>query len=393
MEVSLYSLLMAILWSSTFILLLFAVRRVTNLIVRFGMLPMVALFLGCIIRIAFPWDIHGFTEPIVSTRVYAAVNTLLYQPLLPESASGPVLTPIWILLGVWIAGTAVYLFHDTRQYLKDLHQAHIRDDCEDEAILSQAQEIADQLNIKHFHLLQDPGVRIPYVCGFLYPRVFLPVGNYTEKEYEYSLLHEFNHWKNRDMIVRALALLFCDVFWWNPCSYLLLKDMNHTLEMRCDASVVGDKSAAVRTEYVETLFSMVEKAVLSDQEKKKRRVRMTSQLSGEEFDKKRFEQRVTMAIQYKTSRKRDRLVIIFMTALLAVLLTFSYRYIIQPGYEVPTDDLKLNAGYTRVVNTDGYLVRINDNTYEVYIGGNFAQEVDKETADMMLQDGFVLREN
>lgn len=393
MEVSLYSLLMAILWSSTFILLLFAVRRVTNLIVRFGMLPMVALFLGCIIRIAFPWDIHGFTEPIVSTRVYAAVNTLLYQPLLPESASGPVLTPIWILLGVWIAGTAVYLFHDIRQYLKDLHQAYIRDDCEDEAILSQAQKIADQLNIKRFHLLQDPGVRIPYVCGFLYPRVFLPVGNYTEKEYEYSLLHEFNHWKNRDMIVRALALLFCDVFWWNPCSYLLLKDMNHTLEMRCDASVVGDKSAAVRTEYVETLYSIVEKAVLSDQEKKKRRVRMTSQLSGEEFDKKRFEQRVTMAIKYKTSRKRDRLVIIFMAALLAVLLAFSYRYIIQPGYEVPMNDFSLNEGYAVVNEVNGYLVKTSENTYAVYMDNQFIQEIDEAGAELMLNNGFELKKD
>lgn len=391
MEVSLYSLLMAVVWSSLYIILLLSIRAVTNLIVRFGVLPLVVLYLGCIFRMLFPYDIHGFTEVIQSETVYAALDTLLNKPILPKVINGFSITPIWILFGIWIIVTLVLLLRDVRDYYKISNIARCQPVITSGPAYDCALMIAQELDIKRFRLIITDIVTIPCVSGFIYPTVFFPVGEHTEQEYRYSFLHEFSHWKNGDVYVRALSMLFFDLFWWNPCSYLLLKSMNKTLELRCDVSVVGKKSIESRTEYVDVLYSMAVKG--SNNQHKKKYMRLTSAMSENKFDEKFFKQRVDMAIDYIHNHKRNRLVTIFTVAFLIVSLVFSYRYIIQPYYKAPLKDFETESGYSIVTPQNEYLVLNSDGSYSLYIDDVLIQVLSQEAADNLLNDGFTLINN
>lgn len=73
--------------------------------------------------------------------------------------------------------------------------------------------------------------------GVLHKRIILPDRDYTETELRYVLLHEYTHFLNHDTVVKLLVTLFCMIFWWNPVVYLLQKDLEQTLEIKCDLSV------------------------------------------------------------------------------------------------------------------------------------------------------------
>ncbi len=56
-------------------------------------------------------------------------------------------------------------------------------------------------------------------------------------ELRYVLLHEYTHFLNHDTVVKLLVTLFCIIFWWNPVVYLLQKDLEQNLEIKCDLSL------------------------------------------------------------------------------------------------------------------------------------------------------------
>lgn len=391
LEVSLYSVFMGVLWSSIFILLLLALRKVTDLIIHFGAYPLVVLFLGCFIRMVFPWDIHGFTKPISSPGVYNAVNVVLKYKLVPESAFGFSITPIVLLLVVWGIGTVILLIQDVWDYAKFLRDVRRIGFTMDTQLYDEAIEIAAMLHIRRIRLVVSDSIDIPFVCGLFVPIVCFPAGEYNKKERYYSLLHELAHWKSGDIKIRALTLLFFDLFWWNPCAHLLQKGMGDTLEMRCDAFVNKTHSVENREEYVETLVSMTKKAKAHQETSKRKRVRLIAKLTDQDIDLNLFAQRVAISREYKENPVRDRLVFLFMTVFMAVTLVFSYRYILQPYFEVPQEQYETELGLGDLSQNNSYIVLEPDGTYSIYVEGRFLRHLTSESAEFLMDLGIPVK--
>ena len=68
------------------------------------------------------------------------------------------------------------------------------------------------------------------------------------------LKHEWQHHVGRDALVKLLIQLLCCVMRWNPFVYLLKRNLNQTLELKCDAKVIQGLGEEQKTRYAEALL-------------------------------------------------------------------------------------------------------------------------------------------
>lgn len=389
MEVSFYSLLMSVAWSSFFCILLCLLRKFKKGYLYYNIAPLSILLFGCIFRCILPLDFPGFTQNIFSTNFYVLVDTALYSPM--TWLGGPLrkLTPLSIFSLIWLGGTLLLFFTFFTSYFKRVYRLWaIYEEVESGLAYETAVDICKKQKIKRFRIFKDESIHVPYVCGLLYPRVVLPDVEYTATEFRYILGHELAHWNNHDMWVRLITILICYLFWWNPIIYLLLFRMDVTLEFRCDASVVasGCIEDDERLDYLNTILRVIE-------EKRESRWRqqlfeVQSELVKKRISKEDFQRRIDIIGNYKPNSKKDRRIAIFTIALMAVMLVFSYRFIIQPYFYVEPTSIQEGIGHSRMLPENTYLVENEDGTYSVYVNNSLYMSLSTDGGQQLIHDGF-----
>ena len=99
------------------------------------------------------------------------------------------------------------------------------------------------------------GIRIPFVIGAMYPKIYLP-SEFMEKEFGYIILHEKYHIRRKDHILKPLALMALTIHWFNPLVwvsfFLAVKDM----EMSCDEAVLQRLTEEEKYDYTKALLQL-----------------------------------------------------------------------------------------------------------------------------------------
>lgn len=391
MQISFYSLLMTVVWSSVFIIILVLLRKYVKGRAYFGIGPLTVLLVGCIFRCVLPLDFPGFTKPISSTSIYAAINTRLYTPFIEFGGPGKGITPLMVFFAVWIAVFVCMFGHFLWNHCKNVHALiHIYQEVDSGPIYEEALKISKQLHIKKFKIVMDESIPGPRVCGFLYPRIKLPETEYTPERLRYILMHEFGHWKNGDMWLRLLTNMICYLFWWNPIVYLLFYRLDISLEFKCDGSLIaaGCLSEDERAAYLDAIDFAIE-----NRRKQKRLARLFS-VEADFFDtysKIDFQERLDIIGDYVPDKKKERLITIFSVAFTVVLIVFSYRYILQPYYYEPETEYSL-AGGNELSSENMYLVKNSDGMYSVYIDDQLYMSLTPENAKIFIDSDIEVRE-
>lgn len=81
MSFSIYSFLMAVLWSSVFVLLLCLCRRSRNLIVCLGVWPLLGVIVCTLARCFFPLEMLSFTHVVMGSELVTRVDDFLTSPV------------------------------------------------------------------------------------------------------------------------------------------------------------------------------------------------------------------------------------------------------------------------------------------------------------------------
>lgn len=383
---------MTAIWSSIFILILFLLRKYTRERSFYSVAPLTVLLTGCIFRCILPLDFPGFTQPISSTSVYAAINTALYTPYIRFETPNKGITPLMTFFVIWIGVSLGMLGRFLWNYGKKIHAlTHIYTEITSGPIYEMAQEVSEQLSIKKFQVLQDESILVPHVCGFLHPRVMLPVIAFTTADLRHILMHELQHWKNGDMWMRLLTNFTCYLFWWNPLVYLLHYRLEESLELKCDGSLVanGCLSDEARIEYLDS----IQRVILNKLEHKasirefgNRLFNVESDLVAGSISKLDFQQRLDVIGDYVPDKKKERRLFIFAVAATTIMIVFSYRYILQPGYYVP-DEYTL-AGGIKLSPENAYLIKESDGCFSLYVDEEFYLKTTPKGAQLFLDMGF-----
>lgn len=147
------------------------------------------------------------------------------------------------LCAIWLCGALLLLSRYALQYRKAIRaarQAKLWDSRTASLLTKIQRQTGRTVNVCG---RTAANIESAFGVGVLRRYIILPDKMYTDTELYYILLHEYTHFCNRDTAVKLLVTLFCIVFWWNPVVYLLQKDLEQTLELKCDRAIAQTLNA------------------------------------------------------------------------------------------------------------------------------------------------------
>ena len=357
MTLTVYSFLMSIVWFGLFSVLLLVLRRKEVFVLSFGLLPMLCLVIATLLRVFLPLE-FPFTKVIGSTEWMPNVVDALQTPAVwiggQYFSLSQILTAVWVCgavaVTVWRLGRAVRSQRLVSKYLPDFA----------------AQDAARKITGQDIDVRKGYFGGSPYVCGTIRPVVVLPYGKrYSDIHLKFIILHEWQHFVNRDEWCKRLVEILCCVFWWNPLVYLLQNLVVDILEERCDFGVMSRLDPDERQEYLEMLLHEKPR-----EGKRENKMPAASSTFAKSRSERAFIKRLRLGAHFEELESHKKAGGIIVSILIGILFVFSYTMVIQPYIDSPDE----SGGYT-VYNgssfEDSYLIDVGDGTYLVYIDGQY----------------------
>ena len=330
MHITLFSFVTAVLLSSLLIVALYLSRKSVKTIrmLNFGYLA--CLYLFCLGRMFFSLELP-FAAVI---RAPSLMNPLhdVNEANLPMMDGA-----FWVsdlLLLVWVVGS-ILLF---AQFLIRYHRGKRDIDRLPKQENQVLQKILDELQRGNkrripIQVLCCSGLSTPCGIGLLRRQILLPSQEYTEEELFHILRHELQHFQTHDLLVKWMIRVFQCLFWWNPFVYLLGKDMDQVLEIKCDLSVVKNYSRQETLAYMRTIKSQLEQAIHTE-----KIVPVASASLVGNFAMSNVEERFLYLAESLKPNQRKELPKPVFAVLFVVLVIVSYSFVLQSSYEAPELD-------------------------------------------------------
>ncbi|MCI8855805.1 MAG: M56 family metallopeptidase [Clostridiaceae bacterium] len=210
--------------------------------------------------------------------------------------------------------------------------------------------------------------------------ILLPNLDYSDEELYYILKHEYTHFLSYDILMKQVVMIFCMLFWWNPAVYLLKRDFDQAVEIKCDTFVTKKMSKAERTAYL--------KAILSSLHNQKSTAGMpyvsTSLSKDDEFIKARFN-----AVMGQKKSKRYYIMNACVIICYTLIILFSYLTILQPQIAAPD---VTGPGDVEFDSENSYILHTNDGEYWLVIDDTQQYMIGEDVANICKNSGFVIIE-
>ncbi len=359
-----YSIASAIIWSNLFIILLYLLRTKKFAIDSFGILPLTLIAAICFLRLFVCFDLP-YTRGIFLYGRFAEFVKWSQQPLFTFFEREYTFENIaFFLWGVGIVIAALGLLATSLQVHLKCFSRNEPADAETERL---AGKIAEAYGGLRYRIRKNPVISEPLVYGLFVPTILLPEYEIGEAELECVLAHEFYHIAHHDILIKAFGEIVRIVFWWNPISWLFVKELNNILELRNDGGIVKNYSAEYRVFYASTITEIAKKATL---------YRKFGELPHGTYcgfvSKKQdapIKQRVKLILDY---RQPSKLQTVMIYALIALFFFTSHAFVIQPAWE-PDPGESFSA--EEIIEGDSYFTLKENGMYELIINGKSAGEL------------------
>lgn len=253
MSVSVFSFWMAMLCSTVLILLVHLLRKKPGFIRSFGVSTLLFLYFLCFFRMVVPLELP-FVQVIGLEKGYAALFELARAG--EVALQGFQLNLLELLFILWVGVAVCRFLYFVGRYLWEKRKLerfqHNRSPLAEQVFARVQEESSKHLQVRVFVCPDIPG---PMGIGIRKKGILLPHRDYTEEELYYVLQHEYTHFVHRDLTVRFLTCVFVCVFWWNPAVYLLNRDVEQMLEIKCDLAVTDGRSKSEKIAYLTAILS------------------------------------------------------------------------------------------------------------------------------------------
>lgn len=382
MHITLFSFVTAVLLSSLLIVVLYLSRKSVKTIrmLNFGYLA--CLYLFCLGRMFFSLELP-FAAVI---RAPSLMNPLhdVNEANLPMMEGAFLVSDLLLL--VWAVGS-ILLF---AQFLIRYHRGKRDIDRLPKQENQVLQKILDELQRGNkrripIQVLCCSGLSTPCGIGLLKRQILLPSQEYTEEELFHILRHELQHFQTHDLLVKWMIRVFQCLFWWNPLVYLLGKDMDQVLEIKCDLSVVKNYSRQETLAYMRTIKSQLEQAIHTE-----KIVPVASASLVGNFAMSNVEERFLYLAESLKPNQRKELPKPAFAVLFAALIMASYSFVLQSSYEAP--ELDENGEKIQYMQEDEIkLLHKKDGSYqEIY--QNESVDIPSSVAEELIQQGVTVIE-
>ena len=286
------------------------------------------------------------------------ISKLIIEIFAPRFTLGNLdISIYYLIIVIWIVGIAVqtYLFIRTdgmikrfiftfgRNVTKDSHYA---------AVLSNT--YAGRAPIRIFEV---SGISTPFLYGFSKPYILVPSAkNISEQTLTYILKHEITHYVHHDLWVKFGVQLLNIVYWWNPFTSLLKKQVSLVIEMRIDDNITDMIKKDAYT-YLQCLSNMAEyqDTILNH--------KMANVISFTHDNETELTRRFHMLME--RGRKKNYVINIVLAIFISLIYLLSYLYTLEADYFVS----EAQESAFRLDETNTFIVDNGDGTYDLYLGG------------------------
>lgn len=370
-----YSIWMTVLWSSVLILLFYILRKKSILLDICSVSGVIVLYAFCMIRMVVPAEL-SWTKVISGGEPYRVLYKALHQRVFSFVYVNDILGLIWI------TGAVILVLKYIGEYIRLQKFISSIPSVEDERI---NEILSKVVSTQVPRVVKTGAVSIPCCFGIFKQTVILPDIRYSDEELYYILLHECSHLRNKDILTKALTNILCALYWWNPLVYLLKKDLNQSLEIRCDGIVARKLDKEKRADYLSVMLKLFKDSGSSNELKKYDSSMM--QLFEEHSEK--MIERFKLVAELKDGRSWIGKLVAWLIA--GIVLVLSYSYIIQPKFEIPKSEIEVDEGVYEITNKDSYIIKKKDGSYVLHTE-NSEMPINAENIDVFINDGFQIVE-
>lgn len=373
--ISIYSLIWTFINCGLMALVILFLRTRKNFLARYGTFSLVVLFFCCIIRMFIPVEIPNFQYIIHTTFIYNHLLNPFFTLTFPEWT-------IYVILGIWVLGSVVVFLRLFRQTLKT-----------ERAILANYQpagplalEVLRELDPSgKIDIRISPNIIVAILTGFSHPVIYLPAVDYSEQELRYILLHEYTHYKRKDIWRKLFFNVLYVIFWWNPFIYVLRQEANELIEFQCDKQLAKDLNEWEVVDYLQILRDNVERMQDSSVDSS-----LTTIGFAENTNSSSTLQRFRLLLN-RTEKSRTGIVPKIMVLVIAVAwMICSYYFILQAYYTAPSNEMWDNTIVDVATNNNAYLEEQKDGSYIFYYSGA-AISIPKEEVDTGMYDIYPIK--
>lgn len=371
---SLYSLIWTFLISCPMLLLIFILRRRSDYLTKYGVTFISILYIFCTVRMLFPIEFPSHQKVICDSYLYSFLMNLYAKS---EDIHKKIVMAV--ILTIWIIGIIIAVVHKMREWNK-VKGYLIKGTSEGDGVAEKIlREIDSECPIKIEYNL---AIAEPFIKGLRHPVIYLPEKECNEKELEFILMHEYLHWKRKDLWKKFIINIIGMIFWWNPLAYLLCKDLDQIIELNCDNAMSKKYSEMDTLYYLDTLTYMAGGRRANFDE-------VSSNTLGfvKKLEVRPLKQRFHYVMFKKDDKRTQRKMNLFILGVSVIWFVASYYFILQPKYTMP--QVEVYQEDASFVSDDGnsYLEEQKDGSYIFYYAG-FTDTVSKEDVESGMYEGY-----
>ena len=179
---------------------------------------------------------------IIVVSFFVPVLSLVFEDLSHKtwlfSTTSTIRTITEIVGSIWLLGaivSGVFYLSKHRRLKAALNNACI--------CIRQTQKLAEicrkKMSVRRkIHVFQSYQAPVPFICGVIRPKIILPEEQFTGKELEIILLHELEHYKQKDIFWKLMCNVLACVHWFNPVKKEICSQIEDWSEVSCDVRVL-----------------------------------------------------------------------------------------------------------------------------------------------------------
>lgn len=380
MQVTVFSVWMTVLWSSILISVFYVLRVKMVLYDLCSVTGVIVLYLFCFARMLLPVE-FSWTRVIAVSKVYNKIFDVLQNKIY----MGMELCVYHLVALVWLTGAVLRFCCMLCQYRKAVQYFGSLAPMENGIAVKVACRIARD---KIPDIVQTPAVRIPCCIGVFKKRILIPEKSFSDTELYYIILHEYIHLQNNDFLIKMLINMLCAFYWWNPFVCLLKKDLNQSMEIRCDNVVVQRLDRQERSDYLSVILkefkNSQDRIECNNNNQRKAVVQLFESHPDSLVERFRL-----VAGEKRCQMKRGKLLICLIAS---GLLAMSYSFIIQTKFEVPLEEIESAWNAYEVINKSAYIIKHSNGSY-IFHSQNGDIPLGEDSVKSLIQDGFTMIES
>lgn len=362
MQLNFYSCLMAMIASTSMIIVIYFLKKTKYFSNAFGVAFMGVLYLLSFIRLLVPYELPAVQillgDKIVLPKIMDVLeNRSSLTNHLPHKAMYIIgVVSVWVTIALLLLLLIRQLVFVISIYKTKNHATESE------------QKMLSEISRKVFgrrtmmKLIKCDEVVVPMVVGVLKSTVIIPNREYSVDELELVLYHECAHLKNHDLWLKLLVYIYCCVFWFNPFVYLLKSDIDFILEIKCDSTVCKFLSEEKTLDYAK----LINNNARNGYKKNKRAYLMTA--GFESTNDSRHICRMNSILNLKS--KNRKLPTLIVSLIMVMICVLSYIVMWQPDYSDNFESSVImvvksenGSGDEKLNHRGAYLVPSDDDNY------------------------------